>query len=197
MKRVLSLSAAISVLVLGSCLQLQAHESPVDSVSRTLTFWTEGSRLRMRYEQQISERSALLELHAMDRNRDGIIQDNEKETFMSDKARRLADGLKIAAESVSLKLTPVGPVVLRRGCRQVYEFETDLSIIPSSIYRLVLSDMNSRVRPGPFQWTILRPADLPTKEKSTEKTVTVRAGSSDGPSSMRGGEDRVALELLH
>jgi len=193
MKRLFCTTAAIGIAAFGWCGRLPAHESPVDPVSRTLTFWTEGMILRIRYEQRISERTALLELHAMDRNRDGIIQESEKEAFMADKARRLAEGLKLQADTVSLTLTPVGSVVLRRGWRQVYEYKTDLSMVSS--HRVTLHDTDSRLRPGPFRWTIGRPADVAAKGASAGSTVTLRAGSSGESLSMWGGEDRVELEF--
>jgi hypothetical protein len=197
MMRLVRMAMAMGIAAFGYCGRVQAHESPVDPVSRTLTFWVDGIRLHIRYEEQISERSALLELHAMDRNRDGIVQDRERDSFLADKASRLAEGLKIQGGSVSLKVTSDGPVALRRGWRQVYSFAADLSAIPTSLLRIRLSDLNSHLRPGPFRWTIGRPSDLPATEGAPAARITaLRAGSSGATLSMQGGEDRVDLEFV-
>lgn len=196
MKRTLRCLVTIGVLALGCCLRLQAHESPVDPVSRTLTFWAEGDRLRVRYEEQVSERSALLELYAMDRNRDGVIQDGERDAFMGDKAKKLAGLLTVRIAGAPLDLAPVGPVVLRRGWRRIFEFEASLAAIAAGTHRIELSDMNSRFRPGPFQWTVGRPADLGAKGASPGRAVTLRGVPPGGVGSMRGEADRVGLEAV-
>lgn len=196
MRRGLRVGMVAGVLLSGCCLQLQAHESPVDPVSRTLTFWVQGDRLRLRYEVQITERSALLELRAMDRNRDGAIQDSERDDFMADKARRLAERLNLSMGSTPMKLTPIGSVALGRGWRQTFEFEATFSNLASGSYNLEFSDRNSWLRPGPFQWTIGRPADLPPKGPSDAGSAVLRAGPSVSPGSTHDEASRIALQLL-
>lgn len=195
MRRRICIAATIGIVAFGWAGYLPAHESPVDPVSRSLTFWMEGDRLRLRYEVQISERSALLELYAMDRDRNGVIQTSEQDAFLTDKARQLAERMKLQGEMTSLKLTPVGPVVLRRGWRQIYEFEAELSALPSSTHRLTLSDTNSRFRPGPFQWKIRHASDLPAQGAPPRRGRTLRSGSSEDAMSLRGYEDWVELEF--
>lgn len=192
MRRTFRMMAAIGTLAFGCGLRLQAHESPVDLVSRTLTLWVEGERLRVRYEEQVSERNALLELYAMDRNRDGSIQDDERDAFLTEKAKRLAEQMKFSGATA--KLTPTGPVVLRRGWRQVYEFTTDASAFGRGPHSLTLVVMGSRQRPGPFQVTIGRPRDLPAVEGPREK-VGALSGAASSAGSLRGAEDTVSIQL--
>jgi len=187
--------AAALALAFGCCPRVQAHESPVDPVSRSVTLWIEGDRLRVRYEEQISERSALLELYAMDRNRNGIIQDDERDAFLGEKAKRLAGQLRLSEVSgPAVKLTPTGTVTLRRGWRQVYEFVTDVSVFGRGPHNLTLTVSGSLQQPGPFQATIGRPRDLPAGEGPREK-VGALSGAASSAGSLRGVEDRVDLQL--
>lgn len=195
MRRTVRTMAAIGILAIGCGLRLQAHESPVDQVSRTLTLWMENDRLRVRYEEQISERNALLELYAMDRNRDGIIQNDEEDAFLTGKAKRLAGQITLSESSgPAVKLIPAGPVVLRRGLRQVYEFAADVSGFGRGPHNLTLVVLGSRQRPGPFQATIGRPRDLPAGEGPREK-VGALSGAASSAGSLRGAEDKVSVQL--
>ena len=194
MKRVLRM--AIGILALGCCTHLLAHESPVDQIPRSLSLWVEGDRLQVRYEEQLSERSALLELYAMDRNRDGVVQDSERDAFLDEKVRQLIERLRLSGTTTprDAKLKPVGSVVLRRGYRQVYEFEIDTSAFERGPHNFTLTVLDSRHRPGPFQATIGRPSDLPPSEGRPEK-VGALSGTASTIGSLRGRDDAVSLQL--
>lgn len=144
------------VLAMATCAALRAHESPVERVARMLRLWTEGDQLRLRYEETYSERSALLELHAMDANGDGTIQDAERFDFLTHKALELAAHFRVHVANTSLQCVPVGRVGLRRGWRQVYDFSSALTAIPAGTNKLQLVIRGIPVQPGEFQWTIGR-----------------------------------------
>ncbi|MCJ8332475.1 MAG: hypothetical protein MJH11_21140 [Lentisphaeria bacterium] len=154
MRRTLTTVWLSGLLSLGIVSTLSAHESAVDRVSRNLRLWIEGDHLRIRYEEQISERSALLELHVMDRNRDGSVQDKERVSYLLAKAKLAASRLRIQIDGKPLVLTPMGPVDLRRNWRQVYHFQAPLADVLAGDHVFQLTDHNSQMRPGPFLWTL-------------------------------------------
>lgn len=136
------------------CLTARAHESPIERVDRMLRLWTGNERLHLRYEEAYSERSALLELHAMDTNADGIIQDKERRTYFAAKANGMAAHFDVRVGNAIRKPVPAGNVVLRRGWRQVYNFSVPLKAAPAGTTTLRVAIRGMHVQPGEFQWTI-------------------------------------------
>ena len=160
MRRTVITVVLSSLLIAGASSLLQAHESPVDLVGRKLRMWIEGDWLRVRYEEQLSERSALLELHVMDLNRDGTIQDDERSSYLTDKARLAAERLQMRLDDTPIALTPLGPVECRQGWRQVYDFRVALTNVTTGTHALRLTNRYSNTRPGAFQWAVGRPVEL-------------------------------------
>jgi hypothetical protein len=195
MKRALTRMILAALLATVLCPRLQAHESPVDQVSRTLRLWVEGDRLRLRYEERVSERCALLELLAMDRNRNGIVQDGEQRTFFAAKARQVASRLQARMDGAPLELEVREPVTLRRGWRQVYEFQIPLAAVPGGAHVLRIADRNNQMRPGPFQWMIGRPVDLGERSAAPGR-AQLRAQSSAVAAPELAQPDLPELELV-
>ncbi|MBM4148935.1 MAG: hypothetical protein FJ224_07815 [Lentisphaerae bacterium] len=151
--RTVLLSCLVMAMVFSAA---QAHESPVERVGRMLRIWTDGSRLWLRYEAEYSERSVLLELHAMDANGDGAIQNEEQTAFLTTKANALAEHFRVRIGDASLTPTHAGPVVLKRDWRQICDFSVPITDVPAGTNDLRLTIQGMHVQPGEFQWTIGR-----------------------------------------
>ena len=152
---------------------VRAHESPIERVARMLRLWTGDGVLHLRYEEAYSERSALLELHAMDTNADGIIQATEQRTYFAGKADGMAAHFDVRVGNAVLKAVPDGDVVLRRGWRQVYNFSVPLTAIPAGTNALRVAIRGLHIQPGEFQWTL---------GAGPEAGAPPRSGQRSGPS---------------
>lgn len=179
LKKALPFALVSSLLVAWLCTLLPAHESPLDVLTRTLRFWVQGDQLFLRYEEKVSERSALLELHAMDRNRDGIVQDEERDMYLGEKARKLVTRLHLRVAETPLTLTARGPVALRRGWRQIHDFQVSLAALPRGVHTLQMSDDNARMRPGQVSWTIGSP-EAPGKETASRPMAKLSSKPRSG-----------------
>lgn len=130
----------------------RAHDSPMDHLRRELRLWVENGNLRLRYRLQLSERSALLQLHAMDRNRDGKITLPERQRFFAAFSRELASLLKITVAGKPLPLQPVGAVKFDPRFGQTYEFKAPLAGAGPGRHAGRLGDLYSRRYPGAFHY---------------------------------------------
>lgn len=133
---------------------LQAHESPVERIDRMLRVWAWDGRLHLRYEVSYNERSALLELHAMDTNADGTIQEQERHTYFAAKAERMAEHFEIHVGDATRKPISTGEVMLRRNWRQVYDLSVPLTTLASGENVLRVAVRGMHIQPGEFRWTI-------------------------------------------
>ena len=191
MKHGTSIVLLSCVLAMATCAALRAHESPVERVERMLRVWTEGDQLRLRYEERYSERSALLELHAMDANGDGTIQDTERSDFLADKALQMAAHFRVQVANTSIQCVPVGRVALHRGWRHVYDFSSPLTATPTGTSALRIAIRGLHVQPGEFQWTIGRGKEgdaLPRPEGEAKLRVA--------PTAMRARDANRQPELI-
>ena len=67
-----------------------AHESPIDHVDRLVKVWLADDGLHLSYRMRISERQALLQLRAVDTDRDGKISSTESGTFFKSHGEKIA-----------------------------------------------------------------------------------------------------------
>ena len=164
----------------------QAHESPVERVGRALRIWTEGRQLRLRYEAEYSERSALLELDAMDVNGDGTVQESERRAYLADKANRLASHVRVSVGQDTLRPVPVGEVSLSRGWRQSIDLGVSLAEVPAGTNELRVTVQGLHIQPGEFQWTVGRGEKESAPPDSAAK-ATLRPGpvKTRGPDAVR------------
>ena len=129
-----------------------AHDSPMDHLRRELRMWVEDGNLQLQYRLQLSERSAMLQLHAMDRNGDGNITLPERQRFFTAFSRRLASLLRLTVAGRPLALAPVGEVRSDPRFGQTYEFAASLADVKAGRHAGRLADLYSRRYPGAFYY---------------------------------------------
>ncbi|GMV79202.1 MAG: hypothetical protein AMXMBFR7_03860 [Planctomycetota bacterium] len=140
------------LLVLAWPLNPQAHESPVDHVTRTVRMWIADGNLELTYEMQLSERAALMELHGMDRSGNGAIEPAERKAWFEAQAKRLAGQLKGELAGAELEFAPVGDVALKPDFRQLYRFRAKTRPLAFGTHKGRLLDHFSRSYPGVYRW---------------------------------------------
>ena len=145
-------AALFTAALLFSTTPALAHESPVDHVERTMSMWIADGRFMLSYRLAISERSALLELHAMDTDRDGKISDAERDAYFLARARWLASQVKIEMDGVAVPLSPVGRVTLDPQFGQSYLFEGPADQFKPGKHTGRLVDDYARKYPGYYRY---------------------------------------------
>ncbi len=147
----LTLIVAIAI-VLNFPIRPLAHESPVDHVDRGIRIWIEGEAIFLRYQLQLSERAATMQLKDMDSNLDGAVSDSERDAFLGGFAANLANHLRMQIGERPLELKPAGRVELRPQFRQVYGFSAPCGALKSGSHAGKLRDEYSRNYPGMYRW---------------------------------------------
>ncbi len=141
---------------------IQAHESPVDHVGREIRLWWADGKVHVTYRLLLTERAALLQLGAIDRDHDGKISDDERRTYFSNFASDLAGQFQLTIEGKPVKLHTDGEVALDPALGQTYQFATDDIALPPGKHAAELRDSYSRAYPGPYRL-------LPTPSASADK----------------------------
>ena len=139
-------------MVLAAPLRPLAHESPVDHVDRAIRIWIEGDSLFLRYQLQLSERAAMMQLKTMDADADGAVSENERDVFFSAFAERLAKDLHVQLGERTAELKPTGRVELLPQFRQVFVFSAPTGALTPGSLGGKLSDEFSRNYPGVYRW---------------------------------------------
>jgi hypothetical protein len=150
-RTVIALSLALA-LVLAVPVRPLAHESPVDHVDRAIRIWIDGDSIFLRYQLQLSERAAMMQLKDMDADGDGAVSDRERDAFFSAAAAKLAPQLRIDLAERAVELKPSGRVELLPQFRQVYLFSAPVGALKSGTHAGKLSDAYSRNYPGVYRW---------------------------------------------
>ena len=142
--------SVLLVLVLAVVGPARAHESVLDHAERELTLWVAGGALHLRYRLQPSERAAVMDLVAMDRDRDGRIAPAEHAAFAAARHQELAALLALTFDGVAVPLAPAGAVTRDAALGQTYEFTAALPPTAATVkVAAVLRDGYSRRYPGP------------------------------------------------
>jgi hypothetical protein len=145
-----ALLALAMVLVLP--IRPLAHESPVDHVDRAIRIWIEGETIYLRYQLQLSERAALMQLKVMDANADGVVSDTERDAYFASFAGKLAPHLRLEIGEHALEIKPAGRAELLPQFRQVFLFSAPIGALKSGTHAGKLSDEYSRNYPGVYRW---------------------------------------------
>ena len=177
------IAALLSLCLLG--ISVCAHESPVDHVEREFTLHVENEVLHLDYCVQYSERSILLQFHAMDTDHDGEISEAERTEFFQGQAQTLAGLFNLEFEGRTLLLQPSAAVQCNKRLGQTFSFTAPLGALSSGRHAGLLTDGYSRVYPGPYKWqpseptgpgkTFVRPLPEPSgQEKVHASTLTLK-----------------------
>jgi hypothetical protein len=154
-------SAAIFLFPLFVVASANAHESPVDHVGREMRLSWSGGRLHVTYRLILTERAVLLELHAMDKDGDGKISDDERRLFFTARADEIAGKIEINVAGQKLRLHPDGDVALDPALGQTFNFVSSDLTLPDGKSVGELRDFYSRLYPGPYR---LIPSDTVAAE---------------------------------
>ncbi|MCJ8328679.1 MAG: hypothetical protein HRT89_00240 [Lentisphaeria bacterium] len=140
--RILYLLAAIFV-----SLSSQAHESPIDHIDRLIKVWIEKDGLHISYQMHLSERQALLQLRAVDTDKNGQINGTEKATYFKSHGEKVASYLVLTLGKKRLPITLAEPVLLRANFSQRYHFVAPMDFKAGQT-DLLLTDNYSHLYPG-------------------------------------------------
>jgi hypothetical protein len=162
-----SILAAIA-LVASAPLKPLAHESPVDHVDRGIRIWVKGETIYLRYQLQLSERAAMMQLTQIDRNGDAIISDSERDEYFRKFAETLSKQLHLKIDGRDLELKCEGKVELLPNFQQVFSFSAQCAQLKTGKHSGVLSDEYSRSYPGAYRW------DAPQIDSGTGPRIIVK-----------------------
>jgi hypothetical protein len=146
-----TLIIALAIVLLAPVRPL-AHESPVDHVDRTIHIWIEGDSIFLRYQLQLSERAAMMQLKDMDADTNGAVSDSERDAFFAAFSSQLAPKLQLQIGERSLDMKPFGHVELLPQFRQVFVFSAPIGSLKAGSHAGKLSDEYSRNYPGVYRW---------------------------------------------
>lgn len=152
MKHFLQTILVAIALVASTPLKPLAHESPVDHVDRGIRIWIEGETIYLRYQLQLSERAAMMQLTQIDRNGDAIISDSERDEYFTSFADTLSKQLHLKIDSRKLELKRDGKIELLPDFRQVFTLSAQCAELKIGKHSGVLSDEYSRSYPGAYRW---------------------------------------------
>jgi hypothetical protein len=130
----------------------RAHESPIDHVERELWLFAEDGRVSLVYRLLPTERATLMELKHMDADDNGVISDQERESFFAAKAESIARKMQLKIGEQTLPLQPDGSVQLDPQLGQTFRFRAPLPALRSGRHPGELVDGHSRDYPGGFLW---------------------------------------------
>lgn len=119
------------------------HDGGFGHSRRTIYLTTDPNGLVLEYRLQQNRDDALVEMTRMDADGDGQVSAAEKDRFLKERARQLADHLQVktaAGEAIELKLESVR---LDQGLTQTYRFT--LATIAAEV---LLEDRNFGHKPG-------------------------------------------------
>jgi hypothetical protein len=152
MKHLLYTILAAVVLVASAPLKPLAHESPVDHVDRGIRIWVKGENIYLRYQLQLSERAAMMQLTQIDRNGDAVIADSERDEYFASFADALSKQLHLKLGNRVMELKRDGKIELLPEFRQVFTFSARCGPLESGRLPGVFSDEYSRSYPGAYRW---------------------------------------------
>ena len=159
-----------------------AHESPIDHVDRRLHFSVKGNDLVLQYSLRKTPRAALLEMRAMDENRDGRISPMERKQYFEARSRRLAGLLRLVERNKTMPFEVAGKVVLRPDFSQEFLFSAHLN----GAETLEFTDGFSRRYPGVL---------VLEKSNSAPKSPLLTIRESPKMLNKRGHVDLTVLEI--
>src|SRR5262249_6426047 len=130
---------------------------------RTLYVTTEGDLLVLEYRIQHNRDDALVEMTLMDADGDGTVSTDERDRYLKERAKQLADNLPVktaAGDAVALQFVKAR---LDQGLTQTYRFTLD-----TKAAEVLLEDRNFGHKPGVIQVTngdgvtvtLTKPTDL-------------------------------------
>lgn len=134
-----------------------AHESPIDHINRTIRFEIAENKLIVDYRIRLTPRAAILQLRAMDRDRDGTVfpdhgfpanGDPEYTSYFKALGARLANDLVLKDGDRRVAFAQQGNVALYPDLSNEYRFEADLGRLRSGVHTFMLRDNFSRRHPG-------------------------------------------------
>lgn len=129
-----------------------AHESPVDHVEREFRLWVAEGRLHLSYRLQLTDRAALLQLHRMDTDADGLISAVERDSFFVAEAGRIARGFTLKLAGHAVAFAPTAPARCDARLGQTFRFQAPLIALPPGRHAGRLADVHAKAYPGPFRW---------------------------------------------
>jgi hypothetical protein len=120
-----------------------AHDGGFGHSRRTIYLTTDRESLILEYRIQHNREDALVEMTLMDTDGDGTVSTEEKERFLKERARQLAENLPAktaAGVTVGLKLESVR---LDQGLTQTFRYRLD-----TTATEVLLEDRNFGHKPG-------------------------------------------------
>ncbi len=167
------------VMLLVSVSMAAGHDGGFGHSRRTIYLAVEGDGLILEYRLQHNRDDALVEMTLMDADGDGTISAEEKDRFLKERARQLADHLRVktaAGEALTLKFESVR---LDQGLTQTCRFK-----LTTTATEVLLEDRNFGHKPGlihvrngeGLRVTLAQPTDLTHADRVSLRIQRTAAG---------------------
>ena len=130
----------------------QGHDSPIDHVDRGIRIWVEGENIWVAYQIQVSERMALMQLHAMDINGDGAVSDEERDVFFERFYAMLKPQIELELNGQKIELKPALKVQFLPQFHQIFTFSGAIGKLTEKKMNGQFMDSYSRNYPGDYRW---------------------------------------------
>jgi hypothetical protein len=123
-----------------------AHDGGFGHSRRTIYLAVEGDHLVLEYRLQHNREDALVEMTLMDADGDGTISAEERDRFLKERARQLAENLLIKTAAGGAIVPKFDRARLDQGLTQTYRYT-----LPTTAGEVLLEDRNFGHKPGLVQ----------------------------------------------
>lgn len=157
------LAAAVAIVSTDTTF---AHESPIDHIDRTISVGLVKRDLVINYRMRMTPRAALLQLRAMDRNDDGLINDEERSVYMGSVAARIRERMTVAVGDKPLRMDERAPALMHADLSNEFRFSAPLAGLESGKHVVKLEDDYTRQYPGGLRIRALDPESVDDRKVS-------------------------------
>ena len=165
-----------------------AHEAPIDHVDRTLRVEAKGETLHLHYRLHHTPRSVIMQMRAMDTDRNGSISEDERTRYFTGFAAELARSLVLRpAGKETVSFHPTGDVTLRPDLSSEFGFAATLGGLATGTHHFVLTDKSSRKYPGRLK--------IKTAPLDRKKPVLVEVKESKQTEQAQGHPSGIVLDV--
>jgi hypothetical protein len=182
----------VVVLAITAAMALKplAHESPIDHVDRDIRIWISEGSIFLRYQMQLSERAAMMQLQHMDTDGNGSISNVERDGYFAQFSGALCKQLHLFLDEKELALKPDKNVRLSPQCRQAFTFNVPIGELSPGKHLGRLVDDYSRNYPGNYRWDPLKP------HFNKNHNVTVREAPAESKNGGHAGALIIHYEIV-
>jgi hypothetical protein len=171
----------LSTILLATRGSLGAHESPIDHIDWTISVGLVKRDLVIDYRMRMTPRAALLQLRAMDRNDDGLVNDEERSAYMGSIASQIRNRMILAVGEERLHVVERAPALMHPDLSNEFRFAARLVGIALGKHVVKLEDDYTRQYPGGVRIRALQASDSNAEPVSVRWAEEPLKGHIEGP----------------